>query len=44
MPLKLSIVTAQRTVLERDNVSKLVVPAADGQITVLPRDAGEACG
>jgi F-type H+-transporting ATPase subunit epsilon len=39
MPLKLSIVTAQRTVLERDNVSKLVVPAADGQITVLPHHA-----
>lgn len=39
MPLKLSIVTAQRTVLERDDVTKLVVPAAEGQITVLPHHA-----
>ncbi len=39
MPLKLSIVTAQRAVLERDRVTKLVVPAADGQITILPRHA-----
>ncbi|MEX1022692.1 MAG: ATP synthase F1 subunit epsilon [Dehalococcoidia bacterium] len=39
MPLSLSIVTAQRSVLERDDVTKLVVPAADGQITILPKHA-----
>jgi F-type H+-transporting ATPase subunit epsilon len=39
MPLKLSIVTAQRTIMERSNVSKIVVPAAEGQITVLPGHA-----
>ncbi len=39
MPLTLNIVTAQRAVLERDDVTKLVVPAAEGQITVLPKHA-----
>lgn len=39
MPLKLTIVTAQRTVLEQDGVTKIVVPAADGQITILPHHA-----
>jgi len=39
MALKLTIVTAQRTVLEQDGVTKLVVPAADGQITILPSHA-----
>jgi len=39
MPLKLSIVTAQRTVMERADVTKLVVPAAEGQITLLPSHA-----
>lgn len=39
MPLKLTIVTAQRTILEQGGVSKLVVPAAEGQITVLPSHA-----
>ncbi len=39
MPLSLNIVTAQRAVLERDDVTKLVVPAAEGQITVLPKHA-----
>ena len=39
MPLSLNIVTAQRSVLERDDVTKLVVPAAEGQITVLPKHA-----
>ena len=39
MPLKLTIVTAQRTVLEQDGVMKLVVPAAEGQITILPSHA-----
>src|SRR5688572_4901847 len=37
--MKLTIVTAQRTALERDDVTKLVVPAADGQITILPNHA-----
>ena len=39
MPLKLTIVTAQRTVLEEGGVTKLVVPAAEGQITILPSHA-----
>ncbi len=39
MPLTLSIVTAQRTVLERGDVTKLVVPASEGQITILPSHA-----
>jgi F-type H+-transporting ATPase subunit epsilon len=39
VPLKLSIVTADRTVLERDDVTRLVVPGADGQITLLPSHA-----
>ncbi|MDA0300984.1 MAG: ATP synthase F1 subunit epsilon [Chloroflexi bacterium] len=39
MPLKLTIVTAQRTVLEQDGVTRLVVPAAEGQITILPSHA-----
>ena len=39
MPLSLNIVTAQRSVLERDDVTKIVVPAADGQITILPKHA-----
>ncbi len=39
MPMKLTIVTARRTVLEREGVTKLVVPAAEGQITILPSHA-----
>jgi F-type H+-transporting ATPase subunit epsilon len=39
VPLKLSIVTADRTVLERDDVTRLVVPGADGQLTILPHHA-----
>lgn len=39
MPLSLSIVTAQRLILERNDVTKLVVPAAEGQITILPKHA-----
>ena len=39
MPLKLSIVTADRTVLERDDVTRLVVPGSDGQLTLLPSHA-----
>jgi F-type H+-transporting ATPase subunit epsilon len=37
--LKLSIVTADRTVLERDDVTRLVVPGAEGQLTLLPSHA-----
>ncbi|MDA0365568.1 MAG: ATP synthase F1 subunit epsilon [Chloroflexi bacterium] len=39
MPLTLSIVTADRTVLERDDVLRLVVPTTEGQITLLPSHA-----
>ncbi|MEX2228333.1 MAG: ATP synthase F1 subunit epsilon [Dehalococcoidia bacterium] len=39
MPLSLSIVTADRTVLERDDVQRLVVPTTEGQITILPSHA-----
>jgi F-type H+-transporting ATPase subunit epsilon len=39
VPLKLSIVTADRTVLERDDVTRLVVPGAEGQLTLLPSHA-----
>lgn len=39
MPLTLSIVTADRTVLERDDVLRLVVPTTEGQITILPSHA-----
>jgi F-type H+-transporting ATPase subunit epsilon len=36
VPLTLNIVTAERTVIQRDDVQRLIVPAADGQITILP--------
>ncbi len=39
MPLRLSIVTQERTVLERDDVRRLIVPTTEGQITVLPSHA-----
>ena len=39
MPLTLSIVTQERTVLERDDVLRLIVPTTEGQITVLPSHA-----
>ncbi|MBM3139335.1 MAG: ATP synthase F1 subunit epsilon [Chloroflexi bacterium] len=39
MPLTLSIVTAERTVLERGDVQRLVVPTSEGQITILPKHA-----
>ena len=39
MPLSLSIVTQERTVLERDDVRRLIVPTTEGQITVLPSHA-----
>ncbi len=39
MPLSVTIVTAERTALQRDDVTKLVVPTTEGQITVLPGHA-----
>ena len=39
MPLRLSVVTQERTVLERDDVQRLIVPTLEGQITVLPMHA-----
>ena len=39
MPLSLRIVTAERAVLERDDVQRLIVPTTEGQITVLPGHA-----
>lgn len=39
MPLTLTVVTAERTVLERDDVARLIVPTTEGQITVLPSHA-----
>lgn len=39
MPLTVSIVTAERTVVERDDVLRLIVPTSEGQITVLPLHA-----
>jgi F-type H+-transporting ATPase subunit epsilon len=39
VPLTLSIVTPERTTLERNDVARLVVPSTDGQITILPSHA-----
>jgi F-type H+-transporting ATPase subunit epsilon len=39
VPLSLTVVTAERTVLQRDDVQRLIVPTIDGQITVLPSHA-----
>ena len=39
MPLRLSIVTAEQSVLEREDVQRLIVPTTEGQITVLPSHA-----
>lgn len=39
MPLSLKVVTAERTVLQRDDVQRLIVPTSEGQITVLPHHA-----
>ena len=36
MPLSLSVVTAERTIVQRDDVQRLVVTTTEGQITVLP--------
>jgi F-type H+-transporting ATPase subunit epsilon len=39
MPLSLSVVTAERTILTREDVQRLIVPTTEGQITVLPSHA-----
>lgn len=39
MPLSLSVVTQERSVLERDDVLRLITPTAEGQITILPGHA-----
>ena len=39
MPLKLSVVTAEREVSVRDDVLRLIVPTTEGQITLLPSHA-----
>jgi F-type H+-transporting ATPase subunit epsilon len=39
MPLSLSVVTAERTVLQWDGVNRLIVPTTEGQITILPHHA-----
>ena len=39
MSLKLSIVTADQTVLSREDVKRLVIPGEDGQLTLLPSHA-----
>src|SRR5688572_16301944 len=39
MPLSLSVVTAERTILQWDGVNRLIVPTTEGQITILPHHA-----
>ena len=39
MPLSLNVVTPERTLLAREDVLRIIAPAADGQITILPRHA-----
>lgn len=39
MPLHLTVVTAERTVLDRADVARVIVPTTEGQITVLPSHA-----
>ena len=39
MPLSLTVVTAQRTVIVQEGVTRLIVPTQEGQITVLPSHA-----
>jgi len=36
VPLSLSVVTAERTIVQRGDVQRLIVPTTEGQITVLP--------
>lgn len=39
MPLHLTVVTAERTVLDRTDVTRVIVPTTEGQITLLPSHA-----
>ena len=39
MPLSLTVVTAQRTILVQEGIARLIVPTQEGQITVLPSHA-----
>ena len=39
MALSVNIVTAEESILAQDDVQKIVVPASDGQITILPSHA-----
>lgn len=39
MPLHLTVVTAERTVLDRADVSRVTVPTTEGQVTLLPSHA-----
>ena len=39
MPLKVDIVTAERTVFEDDNVDEVVAPGSEGEFAVLPMHA-----
>ncbi|TAK20175.1 MAG: F0F1 ATP synthase subunit epsilon [Chloroflexota bacterium] len=37
--LRLEIVTAERLILTEDDVAKVTIPGADGELTILPRHA-----
>ena len=39
MALSVNIVTAEESILAQNDVQKIVVPASDGQITILPSHA-----
>jgi F-type H+-transporting ATPase subunit epsilon len=39
MPLRLEIVTAEREILAEDDVDEVIVPGADGQLTIRPHHA-----
>jgi F-type H+-transporting ATPase subunit epsilon len=39
MPLQLTVVTAERTVLSRTDVQRAIVPTTEGQVTLLPSHA-----
>ncbi len=39
MPLTVHIVTAEREVFTQENVSEVIVPGVDGELTVLPEHA-----
>jgi F-type H+-transporting ATPase subunit epsilon len=39
MPLHLTVVTAERTVFDRGDVLRVIVPTTEGQITLLPSHA-----